>query len=704
MQTTDIKLTKAFRVQTTKTILSIAFFAVSYLLIVLLAIGLTALCVYGGVMLIAISPSFLTIVSGAGLASSGILVLIFLLKFLFTSHHTDRSHFLEITRSDEPQLFAMIDEIVAEVQTGFPKKVYLSTDVNAAVFYDSGVWSMFFPVEKNLQIGLGLINTVSKLELKAILAHEFGHFSQRTMKVGSYVYNVNKVIFNMLYDNDSYDKLIQRWSSITNFFSFFVGLAVKIITGIQWVLKKLYVIVNKNYLGLSREMEFHADEIAANVTGFEPLKSSLLRMSLADYSFDSVLNFYNAKITDRIISDNLYRDQLYVLGLLAERSNFPVRNGLPDISLEEQSKFDKSKLVIKDQWASHPGMRERIERLEQTNIRFGSQEDYPANNIFTDIERLQKALTENIFRGVAYAGATQLISFEDFRSAYRNDIESNSFSTIYNGYYDQKNPLLSEPDNIPQDLNDRAFDELFSDTQVDLLYTGIALQSDIEILRNISDKRIDVKTFDYDGIKYSRKDSGALLQRLEADLAKVNEAIEKNDVEIFKFFKHLEYGQKDTSAKLALLYRELFEFDQLFDSRYQVYVKLSNDLQFINVTTPLEQISTNLLHLRPLEEALATEIRNILADPRYDAAITNEIRESLENYISKQWIYFNGHQYNDQNLNVLFSAMNNYAFLLSRVYFLLKKELLSYQESLLHNHTRQDASQRDFMAAVPDPE
>ena len=47
-------------------------------------------------------------------------------------------------------------------------------------------------------------------EFKAILAHEFGHFSQRSMKVGSYVYYVNQVIFNMLYDNDSFDKMIQK--------------------------------------------------------------------------------------------------------------------------------------------------------------------------------------------------------------------------------------------------------------------------------------------------------------------------------------------------------------------------------------------------------------------------------------------------------------------------------------------------------------
>jgi Zn-dependent protease with chaperone function len=89
--------------------------------------------------------------------------------------------------------------------------------------------------------------------------------------------------------------LVQRWANVSGYFSIFVIIAGKINEGIQWILRKLYVVVNKNYLGLSREMEFHADEIAASVTGYEPLKNSLLRMALADLSFNNVLNFYNNK-------------------------------------------------------------------------------------------------------------------------------------------------------------------------------------------------------------------------------------------------------------------------------------------------------------------------------------------------------------------------------------------------------------------------
>ncbi len=218
MKKKEIHLSKEFKRQAAKSIFAICFFILTYLIILLLAFILTGLCIFGGISLITIKPMLATLALGIGLSSLGLLILIFLLKFIFKSHKIDRSHLIEITQSQEPELFKMINDIVLEVGTSFPKKVYLSSEVNASVFYDSSFWSMFLPVKKNLQIGLGLINAVTKEELKAILAHEFGHFSQRTMKVGSYVYNVNQLIFNILYDNESYESLIQRWANISGYF------------------------------------------------------------------------------------------------------------------------------------------------------------------------------------------------------------------------------------------------------------------------------------------------------------------------------------------------------------------------------------------------------------------------------------------------------------------------------------------------------
>lgn len=680
----EIQLTREFKIQATKSILAIIFFIVTYLIILILAFLLTGLCVVGGLALFATKPMFITLAFGLGLASFGILILIFLLKFIFKSHKTDRSHLLEVTENQEPELFGLIREIANEVGTSFPKKVYISSEVNASVFYDSSFWSMFLPVKKNLLIGLGLVNTITKEELKAILSHEFGHFSQKTMKVGSYVYNVNQVIFNMLFDNESYEELVRKWANMSGYFSLFVVLAGKINKGIQWILKKTYIVVNKNYLGLSREMEFHADEIAASVTGYEPLKKSLLRMSLADTSLNDVLNFYNNKISENIKSINVYQDQSAVLNFIADINDLTLTNQLPDIKLEEQNKYNKSRLVIKDQWSSHPTTEERINRLIKTGFSTTTNSDSLANSIFTDITKLQKQISDKLFEAVSYEGEVKEIVSASFLEEFKNERLINSFPKIYNGYYDSKNPQIFDLNNGESNDEIITMDELFSDEKVDLVYTAVALQNDIETLKSISNKELLVKTFDYNGIKYKSKKSGKLTEALKPELDKLNELIKLNDCKIYKFFKSKEQ-QQNKPAALEKLYIEFFEFDKNFDSKYGIYTSLITRLQFVSQTTPFDKIKANFNEIEPDEALLKSDLNLLLSDSLLKDEITVELKEKLAQFSSSKLEYFGGVSYHEENLDLLFSALNTYAYLLSRKYFIMKRNLLSYQEELIRN-------------------
>ena len=686
----DIKLTREFQLHTTRAILAIVFFSLSYLVILLLAMAITALSVYAGISLIVARPMFVTIALGIGLSSMGVLILIFLLKFAFKAHKVDRSHLLEVKKAEEPELFALIEEIVNEVDTDFPKMVYLSADVNAGVFYDSNFWSMFFPVKKNLQIGLGLVNTVTRSELKAILAHEFGHFSQKTMKVGSYVYNVNQVIFNMLFENDNYDKLIQSWANASGIFSIFAVIAFKTVQGIQWVLRKLYNVVNTSYMGLSREMEFHADEIAASVAGYEPLKTALLRSSLGEESFNQAVNFYEEKITENKKSENLYREQFFVLNFQATQNGISLKNGFPELSVDDLTRFNKSLLVIEDQWASHPSTEERIKRLELKDFPATETNQSPANEIFSNSEGIQEVITERTFNSVEYKGPVQTLSFEEFEKAYALEYSNNTFSKMYNGYYDHKNPIHFEMDSTYIHDESLNVNQLFSDEQVDQVYTALALQSDIETLKQIADKSIPVKTFDYDGIKHKRKDARKLITDLETNLESVNEDIKKNDVEIFRHFQSLEESS-GKSLNLRALYEDFFAYDKVFDIKYEPYAKLSNALHFVSFTTPYDQIRANFLEIEPLEAELKSHIREMLDDRMYQDEMTQEIKESFESYLTRKLKYFGNETYFENNLNILYSAMNNYAFLLSKGYFLMKKQLLRYQEELINTSQPQQS-------------
>jgi hypothetical protein len=463
-----------------------------------------------------------------------------------------------------------------------------------------------------------------------------------------------------------------------------VVLAGKINKGIQWILKKTYIVVNKNYLGLSREMEFHADEIAASVTGYEPLKKSLLRMGLADTSFNNVLNFYNSKISDNIKSVNVFHDQSAVINFIADINGLTLTNQLPDIKLEEQNKYNKSRLVIKDQWSSHPTTEERINRLIKTGFSTTNTSDSLANSIFTDITKLQKQISDKLFETVSYEGEIKEIASTSFLDEFKNDTLINSFSDIYNGYYDNKNPQIFDLSNGESNNGILTMYELFSDEKVDLVYTAFALQNDIETLKSISNKELLVKTFDYNGIKYKSKKSGKLIEELMPELEKLNELIKLNDYKIYEFFKSKEQQQNKPDT-LEKLYIEFFEFDKNFDSKYGIYTNLINRLQFVSLTTPFDKIKSNFKEIEPDEALLKSELNRLLSDSLLKDEITVELKEKLAQFSSAKLDYFGGVSYDEENLDLLFSAINTYAYLLSRKYFIMKRNLLSYQEELIKN-------------------
>jgi Zn-dependent protease with chaperone function len=678
----NIEISNNFKKMTTKAIVSIVLFLIVYILLLLLAIVLTIASVIGGFYIITSHFHFITLGLGIGLASLGFFILAFLFKFIFKKHKIDLSHLTEITKENEPKLFNLINEIVKEVDTDFPKKIYLSSDVNASVFYDSSFWSMFFPIKKNLQIGLGLVNTTTEQEFKAILAHEFGHFSQKSMKVGSYVYNVNQVIFNMLYDNESFRTMIQNWANISGYFSIFVVIAVKIIEGIQWILKKMYEYININYLALSREMEFHADEVAANVAGSLPLKESLLRMDLSNHSYNSVLNFYENKLAENIKSNNIYKEQSFVLNYLAKENNIVIKNNLPIVTPIDISRFNKSKLIIKDQWASHPSTEDRVLNLDRLNIIKETTNQELAISLFTSPNEIQEKITNKLFSIVENSNNLTSINTDNFIIDYCKEYEKNGFNKKYNGFYDNKNPNHFDVNTVENSNKTETIEQLFNKENIDVIYDYIALENDKNVIKNIEDKVISVKTFDYDGQKYNTKETSSLLSKIENEIEDLKNKITQNDITIYAFFYDLS-KKKGEESKLKSAYTTFFNYDKEYNKKSELYSNIINAAVFIHNVTPIEQIKSHLSKLKEIEVDLKKEIKNILESEICKPEISEAIKENFDLYLKENLVYFNHDKYIESKLEILFKSINNYAYLISREYFLTKKELLDYQISLL---------------------
>ncbi|GEN68040.1 M48 family metalloprotease [Chryseobacterium rhizosphaerae] len=676
-----IQVSEDFKKKSKSAILAISIFVIVYILMFLFTIILAVACIGGGILLIITKPMFLTLMLGIGAAGTGVCVFFFIIKFLFKKHINDRSYLTEITRTQEPQLFKMIDEIVKEAETDFPKKVYLSYDVNASVFYDSSFWSMFLPIKKNLTIGVGLINTSTKQELKAVLSHEFGHFSQRSMKVGSYVYNVNQIIFNLVNDDQSYRNSIESWASMSGYFSIFAAISLFITNKIQWVLSKMYSFVNIRHMALSREMEFHADEVAAHIAGSVSLEESLLRIELASNSYNNVISFYDAKVSKNQASKNIYKEQSFVMNFLATQNELEMKHDLPNVKLSESGLFNKSKLMIENQWASHPSHEERIARLRKLNIIKDTDNEH-AKNLFQDFEKTEEKLTAKLFSKVKYQKGKTELELDVFKTEFEEQYNRDSFDKIFNSYYDNKNPDFTIQENhIVKDL---LFDELFSKEKVELVYTLIALENDKKTIEAIASKELVLKTFDYDGKKYTAKEAKKLIPEINHSISEIQKQIQQNDSDIYHYFLS---STDDSGKKTEFInaYQLLSAYDASYEEKLKVYTDIAHATAFMSTKTMPEQIKRNFLNLKPLEDTLKNEIRPYLENTSISFYLEEQDVKDLNYYIENHLIYFNNDHYIDTHLQLLMRAINVYPYLLNRKYFLLKKDLLNTMKDLANS-------------------
>src|SRR5205823_3701652 len=87
---------------------------------------------------------------------------------------------------------------------------FIVPDVNAAVVTHTGFASLFWPTGKDLLIGLGLVNMLNLSEFKSVLAHEFGHFAQRSTRLSGYVYTILNLFQGMVFARDWFDDALER--------------------------------------------------------------------------------------------------------------------------------------------------------------------------------------------------------------------------------------------------------------------------------------------------------------------------------------------------------------------------------------------------------------------------------------------------------------------------------------------------------------
>jgi Zn-dependent protease with chaperone function len=670
----------SFKKEVTRVMGNILLFFIVYIILFLLSIGLIIACFYGGFAIIVAVPRLVTILAGLGLIGLGVMVFVFLIKFLFAVTRYDRSGIIEVKEEEQPKLFAFIRQLTKDTQTPFPKKIFISPEVNACVFYDSSFWSMFLPIKKNLQIGLGLVNSLNVSEFKAVMAHEFGHFSQRSMKLGSFVYNVNRIIHNMLFENKGYADFLSSWGSISGILAIFANITVFIAQGIQYILRQMYGLINKGYMRLSREMEFHADAVAASVSGGNNLVTALHRVEMADYGYNYTLEKCNELYRQKKISANIYSNQVSVFQKIAMDFKLPVENGVPVVNDDFLRGHKLSRINYKDQWASHPTTEDREEQLLGLGVTVEPVHK-SAWILFENVEQLQTQLTQKIYENAVKSDDIVTINEKEFNEKINEETKTFSFPDEYKNFYDARQVVPINESDFTSTNGTITLDDLLSAENISLPKQIKAIASDIEVLKAIGLKHIQVKTFDFDGIKYGSGEAASVAEKLEIEHEQLKSRLQNIDKQLIQFFyRQALTKENDAATELKEKYMAYFRFRNKADDFLKQINTMLESLQRIysGETLTIEVIDSTIGTLKNIHEPLFKDwLKYWLSVDAF--ALDQETKATAEKFITSDYKYFAANSFFDNELIELNKLCNDGWSSVSNFLFLQFKSILELQ-------------------------
>jgi len=673
-----------FNADFTREVVKVLFLCIAFVLLyILLFVGVLsiAIAVSGlGIWLAAEVKGLVIIMVTIGAIGMGVMLIVFMLKSLAVKKADPIATIGEVTRSSEPQLYEFILQVCKEAKAPSPNKIFLTNDVNAFVSYDSTFLSLFFPVRKNLYIGLGLVNSTTISEFKAVIAHEFGHFSQGSMRFGSYVHHFNQIIFRIVEDNPSYNESVERWANYSTYFAFFARINIYLIQGVQEIMGNFYKLLNKGYMGLSRQMEFHADAIAATVAGPAPLISGLYRLDLAMTSYDMLLGYYNEQVKENLKADNLYSHHFKLIQLLAERQNVAFENGFPIIGAEQNNQLGGSRIVVKDQWASHPSIEDREHALRKLNINADvSQES--AWHLFSDAISLQTEQTRKIYNEIVFSEEPRLLDVEEFAVRYTQFLTIRTFNPEYKGYYD--NRYVAPFDLLLSGAPESLLLDLFDDRYLRLPKVTASLEADIFMLESIAVKGSGYRSFDFDGIRHDIKAADEVKRQINAELEQSRTALAEHDQRIYTAArtnalhigreKELEDAFMGMFKQAALTAEDLERYNDLMQEVSKAYSRLPFDHIELLVSTIIQKEKGVRRRLQEFVDDDSVRKMNVFKDNAEVIAV----------FLDNNHVYFNGETYLEDQLNILIQACNAFLDISNEYCFMIKKDALDRQAAYL---------------------
>lgn len=431
-----------------------------------------------------------------------------LLRSPFIVTKYERDDHIEVTEHYCPELFKIIREVAAFTGCEMPKHVYLCSDVNACLFYNTSFWNIFLPVKKQLEIGVGLMNGMSSDELKAIIAHEFGHYTQKTGKIDGLINRSVTVLDNMMRN------LRLPWY-------------------LQNLTFKVYRFVQRGNLRFSRQLEYNADSVACACVGKEVFVSAMCKVEILADRQNAYERVVANLLQDKKVCDDYWSGYERLLPCLEKNDAVRIEYSQPMLRPFNTPAKLSSRLKVNDIWSTHPSLEDRISEANKLTTDATDNE-----GVVVDSKTLfpQKILLE--------LGRVRLNVIKQ-QTSVPSGVESISIDQFAELAEERMSSVLLQAPLVPflhRDFFSLVEDAALNSSDCEMPENPFTVENmlvikryqsalnDLKILQDIQDGKCEVTEFLYNGTLCTKKNNPIETQKSEVEslrpeAAKVDNAI-----------------------------------------------------------------------------------------------------------------------------------------------------------------------------------
>ncbi|MEV5337978.1 M48 family metallopeptidase [Streptomyces sp. NPDC052676] len=284
--------------------------------------------------------------------------------FMLRTPKAEETPGLAVTEADEPALWHTVRELADRIDTRAPSRIVLTAEVNAAVTEDARLLGLL-PGPRRLYLGVPLLQGLTEAQLRSVLAHELGHYSNADTRLAALTVRGRAQILRTIEQFEERAgktaererarqekknaKAAAKGKKTSEVDTRHAGLTYRAMARLYTAYAKLYF---RATLAGARRQEYAADAAAARIAGRDATASALREIPVLDAAFGFYTHHYLTLGEDAALlpprgevfggfGRMLSARQLELAGLRAELPTEPV------------SPYD-----------SHPPIADRVHRVE----------------------------------------------------------------------------------------------------------------------------------------------------------------------------------------------------------------------------------------------------------------------------------------------------------------------------------------------------